>query len=40
MNIYVVRHGRSVANDEYRRPTDDTPLTERGKGQANTTKST
>ncbi|MBI2076085.1 MAG: histidine phosphatase family protein [Candidatus Aenigmarchaeota archaeon] len=36
MEIYIVRHGESVANDEWRLPTRDTPLTERGVKQAQT----
>lgn len=35
MQIYVVRHGESVANDEDRVPERSTPLTQRGLGQAN-----
>ncbi len=34
MRIYILRHGRSVANEEWKLPTRDTPLTERGKRQA------
>lgn len=37
MEIYILRHGESVANDEWRLPTRDTPLTERGKRQAQKT---
>lgn len=35
MQLYVVRHGESVANDEGKLPEPNTPLTKRGIEQAN-----